>query len=348
MRASYSGSTKSYQTASSHGSQNFVSASMNDEGFAEAAAFLEEEAKHLITLVFAHEPLPDDMTYETASRILKDYHKLCFAQGEYENCELGKKAILLMKFQNEKRHIDNIKRIQMKEREAIDMAFEQELSDVTEMWEEKLSNLQISFEDQRRRLLERHQRELEDFQEKFFEDIKKKYYPKSRDLITLRTMEETLARQEFYFEAISVKKKAEKLEEEEFRKLMIKHSDSFDKKKANFIKKQQQDIVSLDIRLRREKAENIKQRDRDIEQVMYRYSNLKMTAQSHHSQFESKARSSLLKSNTSLISSLKGSASADVRDSRSFNVSADVREGVEKKNRPKYLSPLKSRGAKRR
>ncbi|EFC43928.1 predicted protein [Naegleria gruberi] len=144
------------------------------------------------------------MTYEMAIRILKEYHRMCFARGEYEQCEIGKKAMLLLKFQNEKRHIDNIKRIQLKEREEIDSAFEQEVREVKDRWEEKINGLEQSFDDTKQRLAEKHAKELEDFEQKFFDEIERKYNPKTRDLITLKMMEETLARQEFYFEAISV------------------------------------------------------------------------------------------------------------------------------------------------
>nr|CAG4719696.1 unnamed protein product [Naegleria fowleri] len=274
---------------------------------------IEDEAKTLISIIFNHEPLPNEISYDTAIRVLKEYHKACFSRGEYDQCEIGKKAMLLLKFQNEKRHIDNIKRIQMKEREEIELAFQQEMAELKSKWDEKLVMLEQSFEESRRRLLDKHAKEMEDFQEKFMEDLQRKYNPKSRDLITLKMMEETLARQEFYFEAISVKKKAEKLQEEEMKKVMMKYSSSYEKKKAHLLKKQQHELDSLDLRLRREKSESIQQKNREIEQVTLRYSNLKSTAQIHHSQFESKARTSLIKSNTSLISSIKRMSAGDTR-----------------------------------
>ncbi|KAL9657500.1 hypothetical protein ABK040_016766 [Willaertia magna] len=278
-----------------------------------------EIGKQLLVSILRFEEI--SLPYEEAVATLKRYSSRCFEKGLYEECEDVKKALQITKIHHEHKHIENVKSVQIMENEQIDKAFEQEIELVKQKWKLIISETEKNYENSKFKLVGRHISEIEEIKNKFQEELDTKRPKYSKELLNLRKIQDILARQQLFSKALEIKKQADKLQEEENRKVLLNFNSSYEKKKAYLLYKQKHEIDSLELRFKRERFEIFKQRDKEIQRVVQRYQNLKSTAQIHHSQFESAIKLKLRKKLNSFLKPELYHNSLDLNKESNNNIS---------------------------
>lgn len=165
------------------------------------------------------------------------------------------------------------------------------------IWDKKMAEYESHAEELVEAMKERHAAELRDFQRKL---LGKQIRPKfSKDLLNLRKIQETLAKQKDYAEAHKIKLKADALEAWELEKW---HSDRQQvgvpggagcvlfshccyvvvivvqdllSKESKFKFGKQQELLALQKRIQTGREEQKKQRHLDLERLLQRYQNVK-------------------------------------------------------------------------
>ena len=120
---------------------------------------------------------------------------------------------------------------------------------------------------------ERHAAELRDYQRRLMgRQIRPKY---SKDLLNLRKIQETLAKQKDYAEAHKIKLKGDALEAWELEKWHSQRQQDLLQKEAKFKHVKQQELIALQKRVQTGREEQKKQRHQDLERLLQRYQNVK-------------------------------------------------------------------------
>jgi len=187
--------------------------------------------------------------------------------------EIVKNRLDELKLHEENRRREAMRSRQIAERLGVEEAHMLEFQQFNMIWDKKMQDYEEHAEQLVKAIKERHASELRDYQKKL---IGKQIRPKfSKDLLNLRKIQETLAKQKDYAEAHKIKLKADALEAFELEKWHTERESNILGKEDKFKYSKQQELIALQKRIQTGRDELKKQRHLDLERLLQRYQNVK-------------------------------------------------------------------------
>eukprot|EP00698_Gefionella_okellyi_P022164 TRINITY_DN7306_c0_g1_i1.p1 TRINITY_DN7306_c0_g1~~TRINITY_DN7306_c0_g1_i1.p1 ORF type:complete len:216 (+),score=57.64 TRINITY_DN7306_c0_g1_i1:201-848(+) len=182
----------------------------------------------------------------------------------------------------ENRRKEALKSRQIAERLGVEEAHMLEFQQFTALWDKKIADFEKHAKELDDAMRERHALELQQFQEQFQDEANAK--PKfSRDLLNLRKIQETLAKQKEYAEAHKVKLKGDNLEQWEREKHRMESAQRASTRSTKLHAHHESELQALRKRIQTTREELKKQRQSELERLLQRFQNVKseLEAQQH-------------------------------------------------------------------
>jgi len=215
----------------------------------------------------------EDTAVQDFLEILEEHRKNCERQGKYVEAEIAKNRLDELKLHEENRRREAMRSRQIAERLGVEEAHMLEFQQFNLIWDKKMAEYELHAEELVEAMKERHSAELRDYQRKLMgKQIRPKF---SKDLLNLRKIQETLAKQKDYAEAHKIKLKSDALEAWELEKWHSERQQDLLQKEAKFKFNKQQELLALQKRIQTGREEQKKQRHLDLERLLQRYQNVK-------------------------------------------------------------------------
>eukprot|EP00771_Trimastix_marina_P000332 gnl/Trimastix_PCT/1351.p1 GENE.gnl/Trimastix_PCT/1351~~gnl/Trimastix_PCT/1351.p1 ORF type:complete len:395 (-),score=61.16 gnl/Trimastix_PCT/1351:194-1378(-) len=210
---------------------------------------------------------------EEIIEILEDHMRRCEKAGEYIQAEISRNKLHTLRKQEEQRQREVLRDRQRSERTELEEANGTMLEHFNLMWEKEIQQFEEHAKQMEETMKERNRVEYASFQRTLLTETR--HNPKfSRDLLNLRKIQETLAKQRDYAEAHKIKLKADSMEEWEICKIREQEAQRIENRLRQFKRQQQQELVALRKRLQREREEMLNQRASDAERLNRRFRNV--------------------------------------------------------------------------
>lgn len=138
----------------------------------------------------------EDAAVQDFLEILEEHRKNCERQGKYVEAEIAKNRLEELKLHEENRRREAMRSRQIAERLGVEEAHMLEFQQFNLIWDKKMAEYERHAEELVEAMKERHAAELRDYQRKLMgKQIRPKF---SRDLLNMRKIQETLAKQKEY------------------------------------------------------------------------------------------------------------------------------------------------------
>jgi cobalamin biosynthesis Mg chelatase CobN len=135
----------------------------------------------------------EDAAVQDFLEILEEHRKNCERQGKYVEAEIAKNRLEELKLHEENRRREAMRSRQIAERLGVEEAHMLEFQQFNLIWDRKMAEYEAHAEELVEAMKERHASELRDYQRKLLgKEIRPKF---SKDLLNLRKIQETLAKQ---------------------------------------------------------------------------------------------------------------------------------------------------------
>lgn len=217
--------------------------------------------------------MEEDSAVQDFLQILEEHRKNCEKQGKYVEAEIAKNRLEELKVHEENRRREAMRSRQIAERLGVEEAHMLEFQQFNLLWDKKMIEYEQHAESLVIAMRERHGAELREYQRKC---MSKQVRPKfSKDLLDLRKIQETLAKQKDYAEAHKMKLKADALEAWELEKWQQQRQAEMHQKESTFRHHKQTELLALQKRIQTGREEQKKQRQMDLEKLLQRYQNVK-------------------------------------------------------------------------
>jgi len=253
----------------------------------------------------------DDAPLDEYIKILADYRRACERKGNYKEAELVHHVLKQLRLEEENRHISALTQQQETERQGLEEAHMLEFQNFNRIWNEKIDAFEEHQLDCEASMLERHSMELAEFHAEMTKENPTQ--PKfSKELLNLRKIQETLAKQKNYSEAYKVKLKSDKLMAQELERLQREKAEKYSKKEAQILSRHRSELTAMRARMERAKDELIRARKRELEMLLQRYQNVKRGLEGQQNIIKAKTGAILVKHASNKKSDASGSAAINV------------------------------------
>ena len=235
-----------------------------------------------------------DMPLDEYIRILAEYRAACENRENYKEAELVQHVLKHLRLEEETRHVKGLTEQQEAERRGLEEAHMMEFANFNKIWNERIDAFEEHQLDAQAAMLERHSQELAAFRAEMAdgEHRRVKY---SKDLLNLRSIQQTLAQQRNYADAQKVKLKGDKIESLEFEKISREKAEIFARKEAQMLQQHRQELAALSKRMERGKLELERSRKKELEMLLQRYNNVRRGLESQQNIIRSKTGQLLIK-----------------------------------------------------
>jgi len=223
---------------------------------------------------------PDEHAIQDFLEVLEKHRADCEKQGKYEEAELAKTRLTQLRQHEENRRREELRSQQLAERLGVEEAHMKELQEFNEIWDRKVAEFEAHAANLQSTLAARHKSELEAFMKKTRSDTEPRTPRWSRDLLNLRKIQETLAKQKKYAEAGKTKVHADQLEAKEHAMWKAKREARIAALEEQFLHKQQLEMGDLLKRIQSGREEQKQARKGELERLLQRYHNVKTQLES--------------------------------------------------------------------
>lgn len=235
-----------------------------------------------------------DVPLDEYIKILAEYRHLCEAKGNYKEAELVQHVLKQLRLEEESRHFNALTQQQESERQGLEEAHMLEFQNFNRIWNEKIDSFEEHQLDCEAAMLERHSMELAEFHADMANELPKR--PKfSKELLNMRKIQETLAKQKNYADAHKVKLKGDKLEAQELESINQSRAEKFAKREAAILARHRGELMAMRKRMQRGKAELERSRKKELEMLLQRYNNVKKGLQGQQNIIKAKTGTLLMK-----------------------------------------------------
>ena len=229
------------------------------------------------------------------SVILEEHRKNCEAQGKYVEAEIAKNRLEELRQHEFSRRKEALRSRQIAERLGVEEAHMLEFQQFNAAWDKKFEDYEHKAAELEEKMRERHQGEVMEFQSQVAEKMQSARPKFSKELLNIRRIQETLAKQKEYAEAHKTKMKADLMEAEEMERFRESQSTKNLSKERQYLGKQQQEISALRKRIQTGRDELKKQRQMELERLLQRYQNVKNELESQQNIERLRAEKYLMK-----------------------------------------------------
>lgn len=222
----------------------------------------------------------EDRAVQDFLEILEDHRKNCERQGKYVEAEIAKNRLDELKLHEENRRREAMRSRQIAERLGVEEAHMLEFQQFNMFWDQKMNDYEAHAENLMKSMQERHLEEMKDLQRTL---VVKQLKPKfSKDLLNLRKIQDTIAKQKNYAEAHKMKLKGDALEAWEIEKWHNTRQTDFLAKEEKFKMQKHNELNALKKRIHTGRDEQKMTRHTDLEKLLQRYQNVKAELEAQH------------------------------------------------------------------
>lgn len=187
---------------------------------------------------------------------------------------MAKNRINEIKSQEVQKYRDNLRSKQLSERLEVEEAHLVEFNQFNQLWDKKMADFQQNAEDLERSLLQKQAQQMAELRE----SLERQLPPKAKlspELLNLRKIQESLAKQKDYAEAHRVQQRVFEQEKQEQGKYEAQREQKIAAKEAQLAQKQKIELDSLKKRIASSVDEQRKTRALELERLLQRYQNIK-------------------------------------------------------------------------
>jgi len=223
---------------------------------------------------------PDEHAIQDFLEVLEKHRADCEKQGKYEEAELAKTRLAQLRQHEENRRREELRSQQLAERLGVEEAHMKELQEFNEIWDRKVAEFEAHAANLQSTLAARHKTEHQQHLDKIRRETEPRTPRWSRDLLNLRKIQETLAKQKKYAEAGKTKVHADQLEAKEHAMWKAKREARIAALEEQFLHKQQLEMGGLLKRIQSGREEQKQARKGELERLLQRYHNVKTQLES--------------------------------------------------------------------
>eukprot|EP01062_Namystynia_karyoxenos_P070796 TRINITY_DN66191_c0_g1_i1.p1 TRINITY_DN66191_c0_g1~~TRINITY_DN66191_c0_g1_i1.p1 ORF type:complete len:367 (+),score=159.88 TRINITY_DN66191_c0_g1_i1:90-1190(+) len=240
-------------------------------------------------------------------KILAEYRRSCERRHNYKEAELVQHVLKQLRLEEENRHVYALTQQQEMERQGLEEAHMLEFQNFNQIWNEKIDSFEEHQLECEAAMLEHHSMELAKFHGEMTAETPRKA-KFSKDLLNLRKIQETLAKQKNYVEAQKVKIKGDKLEQAELERINRERGERYAKKEAQILARHRQELLAMRKRMERGRVELERARKKELEMLLQRYNNVKRGLLGQQNIIKAKTGNMLLKHAANRKTDSSGSA----------------------------------------
>jgi len=223
---------------------------------------------------------PDGHPIEDFFEVLEKHRLECERQGKYEEAELARTRLEQLRQHEENRRREELRSQQLAERLGVEEAHMSELQEFNEIWDRKAAEFEAHAANLQNTLASRHAQEHQAQLDRLRRETEPRTPRWSRDLLNLRKIQETLAKQKKYAEAEKTKIQADRVEAQEHAMWKAKREAKIASFQEQFLHKQQLEMGGLLKRIQSGREEQKQARKSELERLLQRYHNVKTQLES--------------------------------------------------------------------
>ena len=213
--------------------------------------------------------------------ILEEHCKQCEQSGKYVEAEMAKNRIKELREQKKQMDMDELQTRQQNENIELEETHIMEFNNFNQEWDKRMNEFQIHSSQLIKALEDKHISEHEEYRNSLEQKLPIKFKP-SPELLNLRKIQLSLAKQKEYKEAHQVQVRAQKLEKFEHDKYMEDRAIKIENLEQKLFQKQENEMDALRKRIIAGENEQKKQRAIELERMFQRYQNVKKELESQH------------------------------------------------------------------
>jgi hypothetical protein len=213
-------------------------------------------------------------------RILDEYRLKNEDEGNYAEAERASNQLDSLRKQEIRRQIKALKARQLSERQDIQIAHNLQFAEFNQAWDKYMDEFDQMSQKYVEQMVEKHNLELRQFQEKLHASIVDKPPKFSKELLEWRRRQHMLAKQKNYAEAQKIKRIADVIESKERKRLDGSFQSSFDSKENKFRARQHAEMQALMKRIEVRRKEHQVQRTLDTKRLVQRNRNVQSVLES--------------------------------------------------------------------
>jgi len=217
----------------------------------------------------------DDAPIQDFLDVLERHRIECERQGKYEEAELARTRLEQLRKHEENRRREELRSQQLAERLGVEEAHMMELQEFTEIWDRKAAEFEAHAAGLQNTLAARHQQEHQEHLGRLRRETEPRTPRWSKDLLNLRRIQETLAKQKKYAEAEKTKLQADRVEMQEHQMWKATRESKIQSLETQFLHKQQLEMGGLLKRIQSGREEQKQARKGELERLLQRYHNVK-------------------------------------------------------------------------
>merc|ERR1719428_224912 len=223
---------------------------------------------------------PDEHNIQDFLDVLEKHRLDCEKQGKYEEAELARTRLDQLRQHGESRRREELRSQQLAERLGVEEAHMSELQEFNEIWDRKVAEFESHAANLQNTLASRHQQEHQEHLERLRRETEPRTPRWSKDLLNLRRIQETMAKQKRYAEAEKTKLQADRVEMQEHQMWKAKRESKIHSLETQFLHKQQLEMGGLLKRIQSGREEQKQARKGELERLLQRYHNVKTQLES--------------------------------------------------------------------
>jgi len=223
---------------------------------------------------------PDETAIADFLEVLEKHRLNCERNFKYEEAEMAKTRLDQLRSHEETRRREELRAQQLAERLGVEEAHMKELQEFNEIWDRKVAEFEAHAASLQQTLAARHKQEHAADMDKAQREVEPRLPKWSRDLLNLRKIQETLAKQKKYAEAAKTKDHADKIEAKELAMWKAKREAKISAIEEQKLHKQQLEMGGLLKRIQSGREEQKQARKSELERLLQRYHNVKTQLES--------------------------------------------------------------------
>lgn len=214
-------------------------------------------------------------------QMLEEHQAICEREGRYVEADLAKNRIIELKGQMEAGKKEEIMQRHFIEKQQIEEEHMSEFNEFNEFWDKKMAEFNEQAAAIEEQMMLRHQEEMR----KFLEELEMSIPTKPRDsaeILNLRRIQQTLAKQKDYIEAHKIQQQCMKLERVEMEKWHNVREHKMRNQKIQLENKQTNELNAIRKRILTGQEEQRKARSLDLERLLHKYQNIRKDLNLRH------------------------------------------------------------------
>ncbi|KAK3289083.1 hypothetical protein CYMTET_3471 [Cymbomonas tetramitiformis] len=206
-------------------------------------------------------------------KVLDEHRKQCEASAKYQEADVAMNRLNELRLHEENRQRQALRAKHIAERVRVEEAHTLEFNQFNAEWDRRMAEYDQKAAELEEAMKERQNEDLSEFRRKMAAAAVRPRF--SSDLLNMRKIQETLAKQKEYAEAHKVKLKADALEARELAKWNVHHQGRIGAQEDKHVYKQMVELEALQKRVLAGSDEHKRQRQADLHRILQRYQNVK-------------------------------------------------------------------------